>query len=80
MSGKMGLFFTRFRFTLSYRPGSQNVKADALGSVHRAYSHPSRLEADGTSGIGGGHGHRAGVTGRARASSVSGWAEVSGTN
>ena len=26
----MALFFTRFNFTLSYRPGSRNVKPDAL--------------------------------------------------
>uniref|UniRef100_A0A8C7TQH1 Gypsy retrotransposon integrase-like protein 1 n=1 Tax=Oncorhynchus mykiss TaxID=8022 RepID=A0A8C7TQH1_ONCMY len=28
------MFFTRFRFTLSYRPGSQNVKADALSRFY----------------------------------------------
>jgi hypothetical protein len=28
------MFFTRFVFTLSYRPGSQNVKADALSRLY----------------------------------------------
>ena len=28
------MFFTRFSFTLSYRPGSQNVKADALSRMY----------------------------------------------
>ncbi|KAK3567559.1 hypothetical protein QTP86_020033, partial [Hemibagrus guttatus] len=28
------LFFTRFNFTISYRPGSKNIKADALSRIH----------------------------------------------
>ena len=28
------MFFTRFVFTLSYKPGSQNVKADALSRLY----------------------------------------------
>ncbi|KAI2644234.1 Transposon Tf2-6 polyprotein [Labeo rohita] len=31
---RWALFFTRFQFTISYRPGSQNHKADALSRVH----------------------------------------------
>ncbi|KAL0179865.1 hypothetical protein M9458_025307, partial [Cirrhinus mrigala] len=31
---RWSLFFTRFNFTISYRPGSQNTKADALSRVH----------------------------------------------
>ncbi|KAK3533999.1 hypothetical protein QTP86_000505 [Hemibagrus guttatus] len=31
---RWALFFTRFNFTLSYRPGSKNVKADALSRLH----------------------------------------------
>jgi hypothetical protein len=31
---RWALFFTRFVFTLSYRPGSQNVKADALSRMY----------------------------------------------
>ncbi|KAI5085992.1 hypothetical protein C0J45_23069, partial [Silurus meridionalis] len=31
---RWGLFFGRFRFSLSYRPGSRNVKPDALSRVH----------------------------------------------
>uniref|UniRef100_A0A8K9V225 Gypsy retrotransposon integrase-like protein 1 n=1 Tax=Oncorhynchus mykiss TaxID=8022 RepID=A0A8K9V225_ONCMY len=31
---RWAMFFTRFRFTLSYRPGSQNVKADALSRLY----------------------------------------------
>ncbi len=30
------LFFTRFNFTISYRPGSRNVKADALSRIQGA--------------------------------------------
>ena len=29
-----GLFFNRFNFTLAYRPGSKNQKADALSHQH----------------------------------------------
>lgn len=31
---RWALFFTRFSFSISYRPGSQNVKADALSRIH----------------------------------------------
>ena len=31
---RWALFFTRFHFTISYRPGSKNVKADALSRCH----------------------------------------------
>ncbi|KAI2647134.1 Transposon Tf2-6 polyprotein [Labeo rohita] len=31
---RWSLFFTRFNFTINYRPGSQNTKADALSRVH----------------------------------------------
>uniref|UniRef100_A0A8K9UP97 Gypsy retrotransposon integrase-like protein 1 n=1 Tax=Oncorhynchus mykiss TaxID=8022 RepID=A0A8K9UP97_ONCMY len=31
---RWAMFFTRFVFTLSYRPGSQNVKADALSRLY----------------------------------------------
>ncbi|KAL0150390.1 hypothetical protein M9458_054207 [Cirrhinus mrigala] len=31
---RWALFFTRFDFEISYRPGSQNLKADALSRVH----------------------------------------------
>ncbi|KAK3556652.1 hypothetical protein QTP70_011930 [Hemibagrus guttatus] len=31
---RWALFFTRFHFTLSYRPGSKNIKADALSRLH----------------------------------------------
>ncbi|KAK3563049.1 hypothetical protein QTP86_015877 [Hemibagrus guttatus] len=31
---RWALFFTRFNFSLSYRPGSKNAKADALSRLH----------------------------------------------
>ncbi len=31
---RWALFFTRFNFSISYRPGSKNVKADALSRLH----------------------------------------------
>ncbi|KAI2652199.1 Transposon Tf2-9 polyprotein [Labeo rohita] len=31
---RWALFFTRFNFTIKYRPGSQNHKADALSRIH----------------------------------------------
>ncbi|KAL0168811.1 hypothetical protein M9458_037033, partial [Cirrhinus mrigala] len=31
---RWALFFTRFDFTINYRPGSQNLKADALSRIH----------------------------------------------
>ncbi|KAK3569947.1 hypothetical protein QTP86_007632 [Hemibagrus guttatus] len=31
---RWALFFTRFKFTISYRPGSKNVKTDALSRIY----------------------------------------------
>jgi len=31
---RWALFFTRFHFTVTYRPGSKNTKADALSRIH----------------------------------------------
>ncbi|KAI2650806.1 Transposon Tf2-6 polyprotein [Labeo rohita] len=31
---RWALFFTRFNFTINYRPGTQNLKADALSRIH----------------------------------------------
>jgi hypothetical protein len=31
---RWAMFFTRFRFPISYRPGSQNTKADALSRLY----------------------------------------------
>ncbi|KAK3516827.1 hypothetical protein QTP70_023701 [Hemibagrus guttatus] len=31
---RWALFFTRFHFTISYHPGSKNIKADALSRIH----------------------------------------------
>lgn len=31
---RWSLFFSRFQFTLSYRPGTKNSKADALSQIH----------------------------------------------
>lgn len=31
---RWALYFTRFNFTLSYRPGSKNTKADSLSCIH----------------------------------------------
>lgn len=35
------LLFTRFNFTISYRPGSKNVKPDALSHLHSSTATPS---------------------------------------
>ncbi len=32
---RWALFFTRFRFTVTYRPGHKNLKADALSRLHQ---------------------------------------------
>ncbi|XP_061693915.1 uncharacterized protein LOC133510172 isoform X2 [Syngnathoides biaculeatus] len=32
---RWALFFTRFRFTMSYRPGSENGKSDALSRIYK---------------------------------------------
>uniref|UniRef100_A0A8K9WXI5 Gypsy retrotransposon integrase-like protein 1 n=1 Tax=Oncorhynchus mykiss TaxID=8022 RepID=A0A8K9WXI5_ONCMY len=37
---RWAMFFTRFRFTLSYRPGSQNTKADALSRLYDTEERP----------------------------------------
>ncbi|KAL0171115.1 hypothetical protein M9458_031427, partial [Cirrhinus mrigala] len=41
---RWALFFTRFQFTISYRPGSQNLKADALSRVYEPDHAPPRSE------------------------------------
>ncbi|KAK3548052.1 hypothetical protein QTP70_004285 [Hemibagrus guttatus] len=41
---RWALFFTRFRFTVTYRPGSKNGKADALSRVFETTSKPTRIE------------------------------------
>lgn len=38
------LFFAKFNFTLSYRPGSKNVKADALSLMYSANPQSSQME------------------------------------
>ena len=35
---RWSLFFNRFNFTLSYRPGSKNIKPDALSLLHHSSS------------------------------------------
>ena len=35
---RWSLFFNRFNFTLSYRPGSKNIKPDALSRLHHSPS------------------------------------------
>ena len=37
---RSAMFFTRFVFTLSYRPGSQNKKADALSQLYDTEERP----------------------------------------
>ncbi|KAK3549656.1 hypothetical protein QTP86_005410 [Hemibagrus guttatus] len=41
---RWALFFTRFRFTVTYRPGSKNGKADALSRGFETPSEPTRIE------------------------------------
>ncbi|KAL0173222.1 hypothetical protein M9458_033533, partial [Cirrhinus mrigala] len=38
---RWALFFTRFNFTVTYRPGSKNSKADALSRQHDPHMDPS---------------------------------------
>ncbi|KAL0152355.1 hypothetical protein M9458_052078 [Cirrhinus mrigala] len=38
------LFFTRFQFTVTYRPGSKNTKADALSRQAETSPHPDHQE------------------------------------
>ncbi len=33
--GRWILYFTRFNFTITYRPGNNNVKADSLSHIHQ---------------------------------------------
>jgi hypothetical protein len=40
---RWAMFFTRFVFSLSYRPGSQNVKADALSRLYDTEERPTPL-------------------------------------
>jgi len=42
---RWALFFTRFNFTISYRPGSRNVKADALSRLFAPEENPEEPEA-----------------------------------
>ncbi|KAL0150461.1 hypothetical protein M9458_054278 [Cirrhinus mrigala] len=41
---RWALFFTRFNFSVTYRPGSQNTKADALSCLHESHASPSTNE------------------------------------
>lgn len=41
---RWALFFTRFHFRVTYRPGSKNGKADALSRIHRPDSPPKTSE------------------------------------
>ena len=42
---RWALFFTRFKFSLSYRPGSRNTKPDALSRLYLSSESPDRGEA-----------------------------------
>ena len=41
---RWSLFFSRFRFSITYRPGSRNTKADALSRLHQEEPVPSETE------------------------------------
>ncbi|XDV44694.1 hypothetical protein PO909_012935 [Leuciscus waleckii] len=41
---RWSLFFTRFNFTVSYRPGSKNIKADSLSQLYQPDSIPAPPE------------------------------------
>ncbi|KAL1280048.1 hypothetical protein QQF64_014648 [Cirrhinus molitorella] len=41
---RWALFFTRFDFTVTYRPGSQNTKADALSRISEEDTEPRPLQ------------------------------------
>ncbi|KAL0195339.1 hypothetical protein M9458_008911, partial [Cirrhinus mrigala] len=41
---RWALFFTRFHFDITYRPGSQNTKADALSRIHEPDHSPATPE------------------------------------
>ena len=40
---RWSLFFNQFNFTLSYRPGSKNVKPDTLSRLHHSSSDTERI-------------------------------------
>ncbi|KAK3540694.1 hypothetical protein QTP70_034669, partial [Hemibagrus guttatus] len=40
---RWAMFFRRFQFTLTYRPGSKNGKADALSLIHATRTHTAPL-------------------------------------
>ena len=61
---RWAMFFTRFVFTLSYRPGSQNIKADALSRLYDteerskgSHSHTPSFVSGGAGSVGAGCGH-----------------------
>ncbi|KAL0175498.1 hypothetical protein M9458_027828, partial [Cirrhinus mrigala] len=41
---RWALFFTRFHFTITYRPGNKNTKADALSRLHQPDPQPDEQE------------------------------------
>ncbi|KAL0171626.1 hypothetical protein M9458_031161, partial [Cirrhinus mrigala] len=41
---RWALFFNRFRFSISYRPGAKNVRADALSRLHAPEEEPEPVE------------------------------------
>ncbi len=41
---RWALFFTRFNFIISYRPGNKNIKADALSRLHQPDPTPDEPE------------------------------------
>ncbi len=41
---RWALFFTRFQFTVTYRPGTKNTKADALSRQTESVEHSSPVE------------------------------------
>lgn len=40
----MGRFFTRFQFSITYSPGTKNIKADALSHLHGPEETPENPE------------------------------------
>ncbi len=41
---RWALFFTRFNFIITYRPGNKNIKADALSRLHQSDPTPDEPE------------------------------------
>ncbi|KAL0161733.1 hypothetical protein M9458_045458, partial [Cirrhinus mrigala] len=41
---RWALFFTRFKFSISYRPGTKNIRADALSRLHAPDDQPDKQE------------------------------------